>query len=273
MSCQDSLEKNLVKALLKIQVAAKKGAQIIVLPELFLSKYFCQGKDKKNFNLAEDIPGPTTDKLGKAAKQTHTTIIASIFEKTKQRKYFNTTAIIGPEGKVIGKYRKIHIPSLPPGLYDEAYYFAKGNLGLPVFKTPKAKISAPICYDQWFPEVARISASQGAEILLYPTAIGWPKRDAKELGRAEHEAWQIILRSHSIANNVFVAAVNRVGREGNFKFWGTSFVSDPYGRVLGKASSAKEEILIVKCDLSIIKEIRKEWPFLAERKIRCEKVL
>lgn len=272
MSCGENPQKNLAKAIKKIEKAAKKGADIIALPELFMSKYFCQGKDDKNFDLAEQIPDDTSDQLSEVAKKTGTTIVASIFEKTTEGKYYNSTAVIGPDGNIIGKYRKKHIPSLPPGLYDEDYYFETGDLGFPVFQTPKAKISAPICYDQWFPEVARISAANGAEIIFYPTAIGWPTSDRGDLNRAEHEAWQVIQRSHSIANNVFVAAINRVGLEGNLKFWGTSFVSDPYGRVLARASSRWEDILIVECDLSVIESMRKEWAFLDERKVRCEKI-
>lgn len=271
MACDDKPEINLNKAIEKIKKAAKKGAQIICMPELFLSKYFCQGKDDKFFDLAEQIPGNTTDVLGQKAKETNTTIVASIFEKTSKNKYFNSTAVIGPDGKIIGKYRKMHIPSLPPGLYDEDYYFQTGDLGYPVFQTPHAKISTPICYDQWFPEVARIFAAGGAQMIFYPTAIGWPKNDRRELNRAEHEAWQVIQRSHAIANDIFVIAVNRVGREGDLKFWGTSFVCDPYGRVIAKASSHREQILIAECDFSIIDAKRKEWTFLDERQIHCER--
>lgn len=263
---------NLLKSVANIEDAAKKGAQIICLPELFLTPYFCQEKTKKNFELAEEIPGPTTQALGKIAKKHGIVIIASLFEKTKSKKYFNSACVIGPNGSVIGTYHKMHIPSLPPDLYAEDYYFGKGDLGFLVFDTPFAKIAPLVCYDQWFPEGARIAAVKGAEILFYPTAIGWPLRDREKLSKAEHEAWQVVQRSHSIANSVFVAAVNRIGIEGQLKFWGTSFVSDPYGRVLGKAGTEKEKNLIVECNLDTIEEMKKEWKFLEERRIKCEKI-
>lgn len=266
-------KKNLAIACLRIEEVAKQGAQIICLPELFLNPYFCQTKDDRIFNFAQTIPGPMTDMLGELAKKTKTVILVPLFEKTSEGKYFNSTAVLGPDGALIGRYHKMHIPSLPPDLYAENYYFAKGDLGFTVFDTPYAKIAPMICYDQWFPEGARIAASKGADILFYPTAIGWPqgpRAQKAELDRAEHEAWQIIQRSHSIANNVFVAAVNRVGTEGNIKFWGTSFVSDPYGQILQKASTDEEENLIVACDLNIIEKMRKDWPFLHERRIQCE---
>lgn len=271
MACGDDPRENLEKAVAGARNCAKKGAHIVSFSELFLSKYFCQGKHKKFFDLAEPIPGPTTDALGKIARELKLSIVASIFEKAAKGKFFNSTAVIGPNGKVIGKYRKTHIPTLPPGLYDESFYFSSGDLGFPAFQTPRAKISALVCYDQWFPEVARVSAANGAQILFYPTAIGWPsgaRGQPDKLNKAEYEAWQITQRSHGIDNNIFVAAVNRVGIEGNLKFWGTSFVSDPYGRVLAKASSNREESLVVACDLSLIDEMRKEWRFLDERRIK-----
>lgn len=279
MACSDNPERNLEKAVAGIRDSAARGAQIVSLSELFRSKYFCQGKDKKYFDLAEFIPGPTTDALAEVARDTKASIVASVFEVDgagdTARRFFNSTVVIGPDGKIIGKYRKVHIPTLPPGLYDEGFYFESGDLGFPAFQTPRAKISALVCYDQWFPEAARISAVNGAEILLYPTAIGWPvggpNIQRNELNQAEHEAWQITQRSHGIDNNIFVAVCNRVGIEGNLKFWGTSFVSDPYGRVLAKASTDREENLVVACDLSVIDEMRKEWKFLNERKVHCEK--
>lgn len=275
MSCSKKQKDNLEKVIKGIEDCATKGAQIIATSELFLSKYFCQGKDDKNFALAETIPGPTTEILGKIAKEKKLVLVVSLYEKTTENKYFNTTVILGTKGEILGKYHKMHIPSLPPDLYAEDYYFSKGDRGFPVFKTPYGKISAPICYDQWFPEAARISAVKGAEVIFYPTAIGWPdgpRKDGPSVNQAEHEAWQIMQRSHSIANNVFVAAINRTGKEGNLNFWGTSFVSDPYGRVITKASTDKEENLVIKIDLDLIKEMRKEWPFLEERRIFCEKL-
>lgn len=282
MQCSRLPHENLAKAEERIVQAAKRGAKIICLPELFLTEYFCQGKNKKFFDFAETVPGPTTRALGHLASRLNVTIIASLFEKVSSSlrgpdvrlgrsnpvRFFNTTAIIGLNGKLVGKYRKVHIPSLPPGLYDEGYYFESGDLGFPAFKTPHAKISALVCYDQWFPEAARISASHGAQIIFYPTAIGWPVGQRAALNKAEHEAWQITQRSHGIDNNVFVAAANRVGKEGHLNFWGTSFVSNPYGRVIAKASSDREENLIAECDLGLIAEMRKDWRFLDERKIK-----
>ncbi len=271
MQCSAYPKENLKKGLKKTEECIKKGAQIVVLPELFLSEYFCQGpKDEKNFKYAELVPGPTTEAFSELAKKNKAVILVSLFEKTKAGKFFNSAAVIGVDGKVMGAYHKMHIPSLPPGLYSEDYYFARGDEGFKVFDTPYGKISPLICYDQWFPECARIAASKGAQILLYPTAIGWPQIDRKWKNEAEHEAWQITQRSHSIDNNVFVAAVNRVGLEGELKFWGTSFVSDPFGRVVVKASTDKEENIITTIDLDLIKEMRTEWPFLDERQVRCE---
>lgn len=269
MKCGTSREENINKAIKGIEDCANRGAQIIALPELFLAPYFCQGKDPKNFELAETIRGPTSETLGKLAKKLKVTLIVSLFEKAKT-KFFNSTICLGPNGKIIGHYRKIHIPSEPPDLYAEDFYFESGDLGFPVFDTPLAKVSALICYDQWFPEAARISASKGAEIIFYPTAIGWDSRLPANINKAELEAWQTIQKSHSIANNIFVAAINRTGKEAGLDFWGTSFVSDPYGRTISKASTNKEENLIVKCDLDLITYMRKEWPFLDERKIKCK---
>lgn len=273
MTCGPNRQENLDKVIKGIEDCAKRGAQIISTSELFLYPYFCQGKDDKNFAIAETIPGPATEILGKIAKEKKLVLVISLYEKTAENKFFNTTVIIGTNGRIIGIYHKMHIPSLPPDLYAEDYYFSKGDLGFPVFETPYGKISAPICYDQWFPEAARICAAKGAEIIFYPTAIGWPdgqRKNGPAINAAEHEAWQIIQRSHSIANNVFVAAINRIGKENDLNFWGTSFISDPYGRILAKAGTNKEENLVVKIDLDLIKEMRKEWPFLEERRIKCE---
>lgn len=273
MGMETSPEKNLKKAILNIEKLAHKGAQIIALPELFLSPYFCQEKNPEAFKLAESIPGPSTEVLMKVAQATKTVLIACIFERTSDQKFFNSIAVIGPRGELIGKYHKMHIPSLPPDLYAEDYYFEKGDLGFQVFNTPYGKIAPLICYDQWFPEGARIAAAKGAEILFYPTAIGWPLTNSPEMKQAECEAWQIIQRSHSIANNVYVVAVNRIGIEGNLQFWGTSFVADPYGRVLQKASTDREENLLVPIDLSLIATMRKEWPFLEERRVKNEQLI
>lgn len=274
MRCNEGEKQMLEKAIAACRDVAAKGANIICLPELFLSPYFCQGeKDDKNFELAESVPGPTTNALAQVAKETGTVILCPIFEKTSEDRYFNSIAIIGTKGEIIGVYHKMHIPSQPPDLYAENYYFEKGDGGFPAFDTPFGKIGTLICYDQWFPEAARVASTNGAEILFYPTAIGWPIRDRADLNAAEHEAWQVIQRSHGIANNVFVVAVNRTGVEADLDFWGTSFVSDPYGRVLAKASSDKEENLVVECDLSVIQSMRTEWPFLLERRVECEKLI
>ena len=283
MKCSNDAAENLNQAIKGIEDCASHGAQIIALPELFLAPYFCQGKDPKKFELAETIPGPTSDALSKVAAEKKVTLIVSIFEKissTEQSKtstnsnspfkFFNSTIAIGPDGKIIGKYHKIHIPSEPPDLFAEDFYFESGELGVPVFETPLAKVSALICYDQWFPEIARAAAAKEAEIIFYPTAIGWDPRLSKEISEGEHDAWQTIQRSHGIANNIFIAAINRTGTEDNINFWGTSFVSDPYGRVLVKASTDKSENLIVKCDLDTTSYMRKEWPFLDERKLKLK---
>ena len=271
MQCSMNSVKNLAHAIEGIKKVAEDGARIVCLPELFLSKYFCQGpKDEKNFKLAEPIPGPITEALGRLALQYKIVILCSLFEQAYRDKYFNSIAVIDTRGKVTGIYHKMHIPSIPPGLYSEDYYFQRGDKGVIVVDTPYGKIAPLICYDQWFPELARIAAVKGAQIIFYPTAIGWPHDNSTWKKQAEHEAWQTIQRSHAIANNVFVAAVNRIGIEGDLKFWGTSFVSDPYGQVLAKASSEKEENMVVECDLTLIDEVRKDWPFLKERRIKCE---
>ncbi|MBI2483691.1 carbon-nitrogen hydrolase [Candidatus Uhrbacteria bacterium] len=264
---------NLAYALEHARALAMRGAQIICLPELFLNPYFCQTKDSSLFDLAESIPGPATDDFALLASETKTVILLPLFEKSADGRYFNSIAVIGTTGKILGVYHKMHIPSLPPDLYAENFYFEKGDTGFIVIDTPYASIAPLICYDQWFPESARIAAANGAQILFYPTAIGWPtgpRLQAETLDRAEYEAWQVIQRGHAIANTVFVAAANRVGHEANLKFWGTSFVSNPYGTLIAKASTDKAEDLIVECDLSIIDQMRADWPFLDERRIKCE---
>jgi N-carbamoylputrescine amidase len=281
MRCTESPEENMQKALRGIDECAEKGANIVALSELFLGPYFCQGKNDKYFDLAETIPGKNTDILCEKAKEKKIVIVASLYEKTVDirnpaegpKGFFNTAIVINPDGKIAGKYHKMHIPSLPPDLYTEDYYFEKGSMGFLVFETPYGKIAPLICYDQWFPEGARAVAAKGAEIIFYPTAIGWPagaREDAERISKAEHEAWQIMQRSHAIANNVFVGAINRTGIEGSLKFWGTSFVASPYGEVLAKAGTDTEENIVVTCDLDMIQSMRKEWPFLDERRIKVE---
>ena len=267
MKSLETPQENLESAIKNIEEVAKKGAQIVCLSELFLTPYFCQTKDDKFFDLAEAIPGPTTQALGEVARKNKVVVICSIYEKAGE-KYYNTAVVIDADGKYLGKYRKMHIPDDPDNGYDEAYYFSPGDLGFLVFETKYAKVAPMICFDQWFPEGARIVATKGAEILFYPTAIGWPLANRPELNPAEHEAWQIMHRSHAIANNVFVVAVNHVGLEGSTNFWGTALVSDPYGRVLAKASADKEENLVVECDLDLIDQMRKDWPFLSARVVK-----
>ena len=249
MHCTNDIRANLDKAIQAIRDLADRGANVICLPELFCSEYFCQTRNDDFFSLAESIPGPTSETLRDLAKQLGVTIIASLFEKTSESKFFNTVAVLGDTGDLLGIYRKMHIPDDPENGYDEAYYFQPGDLGFQVFNTKYGKISPMICWDQWYPEGARLCATKGAQVLFYPTAIGWPLKDRHELNVAEHDAWQIIQRSHAIANNVFVVAVNRVGLQDGLNFWGTSFVADPYGRVLAKASTNKEENLLVECPL------------------------
>ncbi|MDQ2975432.1 MAG: carbon-nitrogen hydrolase [Acidobacteriota bacterium] len=265
MSCDPEPEANLKKAIARIGEAAKKGAQIVCLQELFRSQYFCQTEDIALFKLAETIPGPTTEALGKVARQKKVVIIASLFEKRAAGVYHNTAVIIDANGKIAGKYRKMHIPDDP--LYYEKFYFTPGDLGFQTHDTTYGKIGALVCWDQWFPEAARLTALSGAQFIFYPTAIGWLPDEAEEMNLAQHSAWETIQRAHAIANGVYVVVVNRVGREGKLNFWGQSFVADPFGRIIAKASSDKEEVLVVDCDLDKIEETRQNWPFLRDRRI------
>ncbi len=265
MSCGPRPEANLKKAVDRIRDAAKKGAQIVCLQELFRSQYFCQTEDVEPFKLAETIPGPSTEALGKVARQKKTVIIASLFEERAAGIYHNTAVIIDADGKIAGKYRKMHIPDDP--LYYEKFYFTPGDLGFQTHQTKYGKVGTLVCWDQWFPEAARLTALSGAQLLFYPTAIGWLPNERKEVNEAQHSAWETIQRAHAIANGIYVVVVNRVGREGKLNFWGQSFVADPFGRVIAKASADKEEVLIVDCDLQKIDETRQNWPFLRDRRI------
>jgi N-carbamoylputrescine amidase len=265
MSCGPKPEANLKKAITGIVAAAKKGAQIVCLQELFCSQYFCQTEDIALFKLAESIPGPSTDALGKVARQHQVVIIASLFEKRAAGVYHNTAVIIDADGKIAGKYRKMHIPDDP--LYYEKFYFTPGDLGFQTHDTKYGKVGALVCWDQWFPEAARLTALSGAQVLFYPTAIGWLPDEKEEVNQAQHSAWETIQRAHAIANGVYVVVVNRVGREGQLSFWGQSFVADPFGRIIAKASADKEEVLVVECDLHKIDETRQNWPFLRDRRI------
>ena len=265
MSCGSNAADNLKKAIARIGEAAKKGAQIVCLQELFRSQYFCQTEDIELFKLAETIPGPTTEALGKVARKHKLVILASLFEKRMAGVYHNTAVIIDERGKIAGKYRKMHIPDDP--LYYEKFYFTPGDLGFQTHDTTFAKIGALVCWDQWFPEAARLTALSGSEFIFYPTAIGWLPDEDEEMNQAQHSAWETIQRAHAIANGVYVVVVNRVGREGKLTFWGQSFVADPFGRIIAKASSDKEEVLVVDCDLDKIEETRQNWPFLRDRRI------
>ena len=265
MSCDQKPEANLKKAISRIGQAAKKGAQIVCLQELFRSQYFCQTEDHQNFELAEEIPGKSTAALAKLAGELGVAIVASLFEKRRAGVYHNTAAIIDADGKFLGKYRKMHIPDDP--LYYEKFYFTPGDLGFQTHKTKYGKVGTLVCWDQWFPEAARLTALSGAEFLFYPTAIGWLPDEDEEMNQAQHSAWETIQRAHAIANGVYVIVVNRVGREGKLNFWGQSFVSDPFGRIIAKASADKEEVLVVDCDLNKMDETRQNWPFLRDRRI------
>jgi len=262
---------NLKKAVEKIREAAGAGANIICLPELFRSRYFCQREDSSNFDLAETIPGPSTDALCKTAAAERITLIAPLFEKRAPGVYHNTAVVIGHDGRIIDTYRKMHIPDDP--LYHEKYYFSPGDLGFKSTTTPFGKIGVLICWDQWYPEAARLTALKGANVIFYPTAIGWHPAEKEKHGAAQLDAWRTIQRGHAIANGVFVAAVNRTGREvpepgaPGLEFWGSSFVSDPFGVVLASASVEREQVLVQEIDLALVEETRRNWPFLRDRRI------
>jgi N-carbamoylputrescine amidase len=265
MSCGVEPAANLAKAVGRVEEAAARGAQIVCLQELFRSQYFCQKEDTALFELAEPIPGPTTDALGRTAAATGVVVVGSIFEKRAEGVFHNTAVVIDADGSLVGIYRKMHIPDDP--LYYEKYYFTPGDTGFRSFATRAGRIGSLVCWDQWFPEAARLTALSGADILFYPTAIGWHPREKEALGASQHAAWETIQRSHAIANGVFVVAVNRVGREGDLEFWGASFVADPFGNVIARASHDREEVLVVDCDLARIAEARRNWPFLRDRRI------
>jgi N-carbamoylputrescine amidase len=265
MSCGENPAANLAKASERIEFAAKKGAQVVCLQELFRSRYFCQREDARNFKLAETIPGPSSQALSQLARKEELVIVASLFEKRAAGIYHNTAVVIDADGTITGKYRKMHIPDDP--LYYEKFYFAPGDLGFPSFQTRYGRIAALVCWDQWFPEGARLAALAGAQILFYPTAIGWIPNEPHSVALAQHNAWELIQRSHAVANGVYVASVNRVGREGKIKFWGKSFVAGPFGEIVARAGGKREEILIAQCDLGKIDETRQSWPFLRDRRI------
>lgn len=269
MSCVPDTRENLAHAMQKIREAARQGAQIVCLQELFRSQYFCREEDARLFDLAEPIPGPSTDCLCPLAAELNVVIVASLFEKRAAGLYHNTAAVIDADGELLGLYRKMHIPDDP--LFFEKFYFTPGDLGFRAFDTKFGRIAVLVCWDQWYPEAARLAALTGANIIFYPTAIGWHPAEKAQYGTAQHDAWRTAQRAHAIANGIYVAAVNRVGFEGpsdrGLEFWGASFVSDPFGRMLAEASHDKEENLIVECDPGQMEEVRRNWPFLRDRRI------
>ncbi len=265
MSCVADKAANLTKTIQQVRSAAAKGAQIVCLQELFTSLYFCDVEDHDNFLLAEAIPGPSTDALSKVAEELNVVIIASLFEKRAQGLYHNTTAVIDADGTYLGKYRKMHIPD-DPGYYEK-FYFTPGDLGYKVFKTKYATVGVLICWDQWYPEASRITALMGADILFYPTAIGWAHRQNAETNIEQYNAWQTIQRSHAVANGVPVVSVNRVGDEGDMKFWGGSFIANAFGSLLYKASHDEEETVVTEIDMERTDYYRTHWPFLRDRRI------
>lgn len=269
-------EANFAAALGHIREAARRGANLVCLPELFRTQYFCQREELALFDLSEQIPGPSTERLGELARELGVVIIASLFERRAAGLYHNTAVTLNAKGELASVYRKMHIPDDP--LYFEKYYFTPGDLGFRAVDTDFGRVGTLVCWDQWYPEGARLTAMQGADVLFYPTAIGWHPAEKAEFGEAQYDAWQTIQRAHAIANGVYVAAANRVGEEhgdilGNraagpgLEFWGGSFIADPFGRILAKAAHDKEEILLAEVDPGLIEETRRNWPFLRDRRI------
>ena len=260
---------NLDRAVSHIREAARRGARVVCLPELFRTPYFCQREDAALFDLAEPIPGPTSDALAKVARELGVVVVASLFERRAAGVYHNTAVVLDADGTERGRYRKMHIPDDP--LYYEKFYFTPGDLGFRAFDTSVGKLGTLVCWDQWYPEAARLTALAGADVLFYPTAIGWHPREKAEYGAAQVNAWQVMQRAHAIANGVYVAAVNRVGHEGSsdggIEFWGTSFVSDPFGVVIAEAPRDDEAVLVVECDRAHQEDVRRNWPFLRDRRI------
>ena len=266
LTAEDTPAANVRKTLPRIEEAAAKGAKIIGLQEMFTTKYFCVTQDPKHFDLAEPIEtGPSVTELAKAAKRLGVVIVAPLFEARGSEVYHNTAAVIDADGTVLGKYRKMHIPQ-DPG-FEEKFYFTPGDLGFRTWKTAHGDIGVLICWDQWYPEAARLTALGGAQILFYPTAIGWLPEEKAALGQAQHNAWETVQRGHGVANGCYVAATNRVGTEGRTQFWGQSFVSDPYGEIVARASVEKEEVLLADCDLAKQRAFRRIWPFFRDRRI------
>ena len=266
LTAEDTPAANVRKTIPRIEEAAAKGAKIIGLQEMFTTKYFCVAQDPANFDLAEPIEtGPTVTELARAAQRLGVVIVAPLFEARGSEVYHNTAAVIDADGTVLGKYRKMHIPQ-DPG-FEEKFYFTPGDLGFRSWRTAHGNIGVLICWDQWYPEAARLTALAGADILFYPTAIGWLPEEKAALGHAQHNAWETVQRGHGVANGCYVAATNRVGTEGRTQFWGQSFVSDPYGEIVARASVEREEVLLADCDLAKQRAFRRIWPFFRDRRI------
>jgi N-carbamoylputrescine amidase len=265
MSCETEPQRNLDKALARIDEAAARGARIVCLQELFRSRYFCQTEEARSFDLAEPIPGPTTEALCAAAAARKVVIVGSIFERRAEGLYHNTAVVLDADGRLVGRYRKMHIPDDPH--YYEKFYFTPGDLDFTAHRTAHATVGALVCWDQWFPEAARLVALAGAQIVFYPTAIGWDRAEVEAVRRRQLQAWETVQRGHAIANGMFVAVVNRVGVEDGLEFWGNSFVVDPFGEVIAQAGAGAEEILLADCSLAAIEETRRNWPFLRDRRI------
>jgi N-carbamoylputrescine amidase len=271
MSCSRDPDVNLAKAVAKVEEAARAGARVVCLPELYRSQYFAQKEDVAIFDLAETIPGPSTEAIGAAAKKHGVAVVVPLFEKRAPGLYHNTAAIVGEDGRVIGLYRKMHIPDDPA--YYEKFYFTPGDLGFRAFDTKAGRVATLICWDQWYPEGARLSAMQGALVLFYPTAIGWHPHEKASHGAAQRDAWMTVQRGHAIANGLYVAAVNRVGHEippeggPGLEFWGSSFVADPQGVLMAVGSTDREEVLVAEVDPARVEDVRRNWPFLRDRRI------
>jgi N-carbamoylputrescine amidase len=269
MQCSTDPDDNLRRGCDLLRKAASMGCRVACLPELFRSQYFCQTEDHAHFALAEPIPGPSTEALAAVARETKMVVLGSLFERRAAGIYHNTSVVFEADGTLRGKYRKMHIPDDP--LYYEKFYFTPGDLGFQAIETSAANVGTLVCWDQWYPEAARLTALKGAEILFYPTAIGWHPAEKAEFGPAQADAWQVMQRAHAISNGVFVMAVNRIGHEGpadgGIEFWGGSFAADPFGRILAKASPDREEILVVECDPKLVETTRQHWPFLRDRRI------
>jgi N-carbamoylputrescine amidase len=269
MRCSTDPDDNVRRACGFLREAAAQGVEVACLPELFRTQYFCQVEESSRFDLAEPIPGPTSEALARVARETGMVIVGSIFERRAAGVYHNTAVVLEGDGSLRGRYRKMHIPDDP--LYFEKYYFTPGDLGFQAFPTRFARVGTLVCWDQWYPEAARLTALKGAEILFYPTAIGWHPAEKAEFGAAQASAWETIQRAHAIANGVFVAAVNRIGHEGppggGLEFWGSSFLADPFGRILARAGTDSEEVITALCDPKLQEETRRNWPFLRDRRI------